>query len=103
MKKVYRKRKRNNYVYFSNISQKTKDVPKVKKVTIKNKAVQTVQEEKVKIEADDLISTGRYILFYFSTFFAYIFYSYIFIRRWNKIIYYFLKYLCCDYLISWSK
>jgi hypothetical protein len=75
MKKVYKKRKRNNYVYFSNVSQRTKDVPKLKKVPIKNKAVQTAQEEKVKIEADDLISTGRYIFPYFFTFFACIFYS----------------------------
>ncbi|KAH0948910.1 hypothetical protein HN011_007797 [Eciton burchellii] len=42
----------------SNVSQRTKDVPKLKKVPIKNKAVQTAQEEKVKIEADDLISTA---------------------------------------------
>jgi len=71
-KEIYRKRERNNYVYFSNVSQRTKDVPKHKKVTIKNKAVQTARGEKVKIEADDLISTGRYIFVYFSI--AYIFF-----------------------------
>ncbi|EZA49192.1 Geminin [Ooceraea biroi] len=43
----------------SNVSQKAKDEkPKPKKVTTKSKAVQTAEKEKIKIEADDLISTA---------------------------------------------
>lgn len=54
-------------IFYSNASQKPKDAPKLKKVTTKSKAVQTIQEEKEEIDVDDLISnTGKFktILFH---------------------------------------
>lgn len=45
------------YLYIRNMAKTKKDA-KSKKVTSENKAIQTVREEKLMIEPEDLTSTG---------------------------------------------
>lgn len=56
-------------MYFRNIPTKLKKEvsKKQKKVTITDKAVQTIPEQKIEIEAEDLTCTGMFkLIFYFS-------------------------------------
>lgn len=53
------------YLYIRNMAKTTKkDVPRSKKVTSENKATQTVREEKLMIEPEDLTSTGILEIFF---------------------------------------
>lgn len=54
-----------NYIlFFSEVNEKSKndEKPKRKKVTLKDKAVQTARGEKIKIEVEDLTSEGMLLL-----------------------------------------
>lgn len=54
-----------NYIlFFSEVNEKSKndEKPKRKKVTLKDKAVQTARGRKIKIEVEDLTSEGMLLL-----------------------------------------
>lgn len=54
-----------NYIlFFSEVNEKSKndEKPKRKKVTLKDKAVQTARGGKIKIEVEDLTSEGMLLL-----------------------------------------